>query len=339
MKRLLCLILALLLVLSLCACSKKDEQDEVISDKQAAKEIELPKKEKDLPSEDVIFQDVKNTLLENNPHIVSVTSIETIKSLTEESSFSIDFSVAAASKYSDWEYEVSLYYKKYDQGWFVEDSRALTISSKLSRTPTNEEMIQMANADEYLLEDWNKILPIDNGYIIGDADLENGILTFCFTGKVPIKHANEVTEFTSLWTYNEWDEIWEFKEADDHDGFVDRRMYYEMTSDFTGHWENSDYGWIDIVDCSAEQISILWEGLESPMVFNLSTDPIGGKQEGASTDPKDYYQSWYTSESGYTLNMNYKENHTWISIYSSVSMTQIDITRFVDVTQALPPLN
>lgn len=337
MKKLLCFLLALAIVMSFSACGKKEDASEAISDKQAAKEIELPKKEKDLPSEDVIFQDVKNTLLEDNPNILSVTSIETIKSLTEEDYFYIDFSVKAESKFSDWEYEVSIDYGKYDQGWFVNDSRALTTSRKLARIPTNEEMIQFVNNDEHMLEDWDEVLPIDNGYISGEADLENGILTFCFTGREPYKHAYETTEFTSLWKYNEWDEIWEFEEADDHNGFVERKLYYEMTSDFTGHWENGDDGCIDIVDCSADQISVLWDGLTSPMVFKLSADPMHSSEE--NPDPKDYYQTWYTSESGYTLNMNYKEDHTWITIYESVSMTQINIAHFVDVTEDLPSLN
>jgi len=73
------------------------------------------------------------------------------------------------------------------------------------------------------------------------------------------------------------------------------------------------------------------------MVFNLSADPMHSSEE--NPDPKDYYQTWYTSESGYTLNMNYKEDHTWLTIYESVSMTQINIAHFVDITQDLPALN
>lgn len=329
MKRLLCLLLALTLIIAFSACGKKEEANEGLSDKQAVKEIELPKKEKDLPSEDVIFQDVKNTLLEDNPNILSVTSIETVKSLTEDDYFYIEFSVKAESKYSDWEYEVSLDYGKYDQGWFVDDSRALTISRQLVRIPTNEEMIQFVNNDEHMLEDWDEVLPIDNGYILGEADLENGILTFCFTGREPYKHAVHTTEFTALWKYNEWDEIWEFEAADDHNGFVSRRMYFELSSDISGHWENGDKGNIDIVECSVDQISVLWDGLTAPMVFKLSADPMHSSEE--NPDPKDYGQTWYTSESGYTLNLNYHEDYTWLTIYKSVSMTFVDIAHFVEL--------
>lgn len=282
---------------------------------------------------------IKNALLKSNSHITSISNVETVKSLTEGTSFTIDFSVAAASKFSDFEYAVSLYYRKYDQGWFAENSSAIIQSSKLVRVPSNEEMIQIANNDKHLLYDWDSILPIDNGSIIGSVDFENEILTFSFIGVEPQRHANEITEYTSLWKYNMRDDTWVFEKYDDNQDFVNRKMYYEVTADFTGHWENGSYGAIDIVDFSAERMRISWEGLDSPMVFTLSVNPLEAMQDGASKDPKDYYQSWYAGENGYTLYMNYGGDHTWITIYKSVSMTKVDVAQFIDVKADLPMLN
>lgn len=335
MKRLLCFILVVATLLSLCSCGKKGEA----SAKPEQTKIDLPNMEKGMPSKETILQDVKDTILADNSHIISVSEIETVKSLTEDTTFSLDVTANAESKYSDWEYEVSLYYRKYDQGWMLDNARAISLTNKLVRTPSDEEMIEIVNTDHYLLNEWSKILPIDNGSISGNIDFENEILTFCFTGSVPVKHANEITEYTSLWKFDAWEDTWEFEVASDNHDFVDRKIYYEVTSDFTGHWDNGSYGTIDIVRFSKERIEIMWDGLDSPMVFTLSVNPLEGKKEGASTDPKDYGQSWYSGENGYTLYMDYNENHTYVIVYESVSLTKIVAPYMIDVQQDLPELS
>ena len=236
---------------------------------------------------------------------------------------------------------MSLVYSKYDQGWFLDDARILTTSSRLARIPSNEEMIQFVNADTYILEFWDEFLPIDNGYILNDTDFENGILTFCFTGKVPYIHAVMNTECTSLWKYNEVNETWELKRASENNGFVDRRVYFEMSADLSGHWEWEDekVGNIDIIECSADQISVLWDGLSSPMVFKLSGSPLDKDQDIFAADPKDSGKSWYTSESGYTLHLDYEETHTYLCIYKSISSGYVDAAHVVAITQELPPIN
>lgn len=339
MRKLSCVLLAFVLVLS--ACGKKETSTNSGADNQTVQEIELPSKGKDLPSEELILQDVKTEILKSNPNILSVTSVETIKSITEETNFSIDLAVKAESKYSDFSYDVSLGYKKYDQGWFINASHIITNDSKLVRVPTDEEMIQFVNNDAIMLEDWDEVLPVNSGYILGEADLENGMLTFFFVGKEQYRHAYEVTEFTSLWRYNQKEEIWELEEADNHDPFVNRKTYYEMTADFTGRWENGEYGskeygYIDIVECSADQLKISWDGLNAPMTFRLSADPLYHGEE--TPDPKDYCNNWYTGENGYTMNIAYRDTYTHIFIYTTYSMKLIDAPFYITIRADLPAL-
>lgn len=153
-----------------------------------------------------------------------------------------------------------------------------------------------------------------------------------------LKHANEITEFTSLWKYDSYDDNWKF-EAYDYQDFINRRVYYQTTSDLTGYWENGKYGAIEIVDCTVDSMYIRWEGQDEPVKFALSEDPIAGKKEGASKDPKDYGQSWYTGENGYPMYIKYNSDSTWIYIYRSVSTSNSqDLLCYVAIEDDLPNL-
>lgn len=168
-------LLTLIVLISFCACGSRDNEEE-----QANKtSISLPRNGKKGPSQETIMQDINNVLMEENPHIQSIDSVDTIKSLTEDSSYYLNATVKAKSMYADWQYEVSLTYREYDQGWMINNAYAGNEIYSLTRCPTDEEMTQIANNDRYLLENWNRYLPFENGSIQGEMNSSDGFLTFC----------------------------------------------------------------------------------------------------------------------------------------------------------------
>lgn len=110
MKKALALLLALVVLLTLCACG---------SDDSSQAEVELPKNGKKGPSQDLIPQDLESALFQL-PN-AEVTEVTTVKSLTEDSHYEITLQVSAATTYADWQIECDMSYTKYDQGWMLSD--------------------------------------------------------------------------------------------------------------------------------------------------------------------------------------------------------------------------
>lgn len=91
MKRLSAMLLAILMVLSLCACGSQGSSNV---------EVELPNNSKNGPSAVTIQKDITDELSRKNPYAV-LTKIETVKSLTEDTSYEITLSVFAQTRYAE----------------------------------------------------------------------------------------------------------------------------------------------------------------------------------------------------------------------------------------------
>lgn len=273
MKRTLSLILAAVLALSLCACSKKPaafdafrpsssssgtEKVETTEDtKTEPSKIEVSSK--NAPSEDKIMEDLKEALRSKNEH-ATLTGVETVKSLTEDSAFTITVAVTAETKYADWTYEANMNYTKYDQGWMLDNTNWTTADYIVMRVPENEEMTAYVSSffassdDEWL----NKYADISHGTIYADNVDSSNQITFSWINQKKLMHGELAETYTSIWDYTPKTDSWILASDPEDDDETSIHMQQRMVTsrvDFSGQWSG-----LSISNYTGEEFDLLWNG-------------------------------------------------------------------------------
>ncbi len=206
--------------------------------------LDTPSGKKNAPSKDVITEDVKNALASENPH-ASLTKVETVKSSTEETVFAVTLDIEAQSRYADWNYELYLYYRKYDQGWMLDHTQWPKSNYEVTRQPSSEEMV--AYASEYLPSSaashshaGDFMLPITNpsmNFGFNDS-IDKTVIELSWDAVEPDKYCAHIYRIVSLWEYDAESDTWELTEnADDSyldDSYSGREIY---NLDYSGEWE------------------------------------------------------------------------------------------------------
>lgn len=209
MEKTFALLLALLLCLALCACGSDDiANDDVTANDNAPAQIQ----ESDIPSKDLIQTDLEKALLAKNEY-AAMTDFETVKSLTGEGSYEITLSVKAETKYADWTYEVDMDYRKYDQGWMVDDVSWGSGHYEQVRIPDADTM--QTYAKEYLLsrEDYYEdyFLSVENGAVNLESDSSTGsnMLVYTWDAIEEESFYDIMYEVATWWEYNPGIDNWE----------------------------------------------------------------------------------------------------------------------------------
>ena len=252
MKKMMALILLLALVMTLCACNHADSPNS--SDDQIAQtpSIDLPNNTKNTPDQKLIQEDLEQALFEHNQY-ASITGIETVKSLTNEGTYSITLNVTAETKYADWTYEAELTYTKYDQGWMVDDVDWVKENYNQVRIPDSAAMNEYVAEylpNHQLLQKYSSygeyMFPIESSTVefeFCDA-VNDSALIFRWYSVYRGKFQTMTCPYTSYWEYDEKIDNWTLI-VDDERGSLgyhvhdeDRRLVTIDNLDFTGSWDD-----------------------------------------------------------------------------------------------------
>lgn len=287
MKKALALLLALVVLLTLCACG---------SDDSSQAEVELPKNGKKGPSQDLILQDLESALFQL-PN-AEVTEVTTVKSLTEDSHYEITLQVSAATTYADWQIECDMSYTKYDQGWMLSDIIWNSKNYVISRIPDLVDMVDHASTillTHEVRTNYEHILPMEMSSTSMNFSSENNIgsniITLCWDTTYEELHSKATLHFTSMWQYDPSIDNWSL--IYDNDAycidyeFVQRIPDY--TLDFSGEWQAErssptvtlgGYGTIIISNFSWDGFNVYIPGIDEyydiePYFLKTNVDTFG----------------------------------------------------------------
>lgn len=205
----------------------------------------------------MIEKDITEAVLLRNT-TVKITTIETVKSRTEDSGYEITLQIMAQSTYADWLYETTLYYTKYDQGWMLDRVGWTSESFEQVRIPEIDAMVSYAS--EYLplheVDDkFDHILPIQNPTMdfFYDVNLDKDIINFNWVTTYSELHSKNMLQYTSKWQYDAYSDKWELASTDNHYciDYVHLERLRDFSLDFSGEWHaerNSPYVTIGAFD-------------------------------------------------------------------------------------------
>lgn len=245
MKRTFALLMALLVSLALCACGS----DEITNDDVTANDnAPTQTKESDIPTKDLIQTDLEEALLTKNEY-ATMTDFETVKSLTGEGSYEITLSVKAETKYADWTYEVDMDYRKYDQGWMVDDVSWVSGNYEQVRIPDADTMHTYAKEYLVIREDYYEdyFLSVENGAVNLESDSNTGsnMLVYTWDAVKEYDLYSILYHVTSYWEYNSEIDHWEVL-PDNSAGSLGYSVFESAQTipkenlDLTGTWYNRD---------------------------------------------------------------------------------------------------
>lgn len=297
MKRILLFLLCIAVLIGLYACGSGDEEN--------VKSTTAPAGEKGgIPSDALIREDLEAFLSQINGY-AELTDMEIQKSMTEESEYEITLTVNAETKYADWVYEMELIYRKYDQGWMLDESAVLSTVWQQVRTPDTDTMVEYASgylaehevySDTYCTE---YMLPMENVYLQekDTADSENTVLYFHWTGLENLKHAYRKHSFDSYWEYDPLIDNWVLC-LDDSTGSLGYHLDCRISAtepntslDFSGTWDNS------------RSVSI-YDVTEIFTISNFSWESFDAEYIGKSVDSRDGWVLDSVNISGHFTRLN-----------------------------------
>lgn len=308
MKKALALLLALVVLLTLCACG---------SDDSSQAEVELPKNGKKGPSQDLILQDLESALFQL-PN-AEVTEVTTVKSLTEDSHYEITLQVSAATTYADWQIECDMSYTKYDQGWILNDIDWNSKNYVISRIPDVAALSDIANNAD-VSGYYNDTLPVENGVIVASNVNDTGALKFTWTKIKEYLHAQCIGTYTTYWAYDAYTDNWVFEPSDDGFGFIRNEVVTPNNVDFSGTWDG-----IEISDFS-------WDGFR---VKCGNIDAYFHKISGPPYNSESSY-GWYTDGENRYFQIQCGPEGSSLAIYTFGHVTSQ--LAYASVKQELPPL-
>lgn len=319
MKKTLALLLAAVILLLFVACG---------SNGSLAVDVELPNNGKKGPSADAIQADAASTLAEINPY-ASLTGIETVKSLTEDGNYEITLQVSATTKYADWQYQISMYYTKYDQGWMLDNTNTDDAVYTIVQYPQLDEMLTLIN-EQFPNQSisFQNAVPASYGSVTFGGTLDPEMIQFVWTKVYECMHGSYTVDYLSYWAYNPELDEWElvpYNETENEDPcLLQTRNLVECSSDFSGTWSKAGFTTFTISNFTGDSFDAQWD--ENSAHFTISTR-IGGSM------------ALYTDGGNYAFTFTYKETSTDVS-FSYVD--GYDVTNFlsmISVTEELPPLS
>ena len=248
MKKLFIASLAIFLSFMLCACGSEkvdpspEQNTTVVTNGNA-------------PTQKQLQADIGKALSEHNQY-VSVTGIETEKSLTNENSFTATLNITAESKYADWTYTADLAYTKYDQGWIIDNVAWATENYIVQRFPDSVTMVEYASTylpNHELVQKYSSLreymFPIENATVEYKYCSELGSDALCLNWHTVQNgnFINMICPFTSFWEYDETIDNWTimpndesgssgYHLNDEHHEFIPIENLENL--DFSGSWDD-----------------------------------------------------------------------------------------------------
>lgn len=345
MKKAISLLLALVLCLSLCACGSQEEsQDPQLHD------VDLNIPTKNAPSNDLIMGDLKGALQSKNEY-ATLTGVETIKSLTNDGTYSITLAVTAETKYADWAYEADMSYTKYDQGWMMDSIRWNSESYVVARYPEDDVMTAYVNNYFASFDGWiiNELVPIENGFIekelVANAQTHeyetvdvpsSDQLIFGWNAAKQLRHGEYTASYRSAWQYAPDIDEWVLMKAEDSHSYHGYQIYIAFDDytlydvDFSGTYE-SDFGTVAISNYSKDAFDVALNDGELIHFVKSSTSPTGGRSEGTR---------WYIFEDSNRrlyASFEYNETSTKLTVINNYYST-VSLLFYVNISEDLPLL-
>lgn len=278
MKRILSLVLVLLLCLVLCACASNNVET------TSRGNVDTQKQEDDIPSNELLQKDLEEALRTKNEY-ATVIDYVTVKSLTGDGSYEITLNVYAETKYADWSYEVDMDYRKYDQGWMVDDVSWVSGNYEQVRIPDANTMHTYAK--EYLLsrEDYYEdyFLSVENGAVNLESDSTTGAnkLVYTWVAVEDCFYYDRIYDVTSWWEYNSEIDNWDVL-PDSTAGSLGYCVFdsisceFKKNLDLTGVWDVRDQEGnilykLEFTNFSLNEFDVQLSGaIETPEHFTLA---------------------------------------------------------------------
>ena len=135
MKKILCILLAVILLFLFCACGT-DESAKA-------------------PGENLIRADIQKSLSEyqskQDACALTIQDYQTVQSLTENDSYTAQITVTAESKYAQFHYTANIAYFRYDQGWIMDSCQWNSTGYEIVRYPNGDDLEDVE--DRYIVQD------------------------------------------------------------------------------------------------------------------------------------------------------------------------------------------
>lgn len=288
MKKIVSLILALVMCLSLCACGGSKS-----------------------PSKNDINKDLQEALIAKNPY-AELKSAEVEKSLAKDDHYEITYNVKAETRYSDWSYQVTLNYTNYDQGWKLDSANWVSEEYEQTRFPSADVLESIVNngEDQYAVWYLDDIVPVQNGEIDYSDMEETGLLQITWATEYDYLHAIQ-TEYTKIyWSYDATSDSWsiaEYKKGYVRD--VSTKYAVKQGVDFCRAWTS-----FEITEWSEEKMTVKIDGGTYPCV---RTDSWEGGYKYASGDGN-----------GLKVYFNFNENATYITYEAPFLKADVYVVTF-----------
>ena len=215
------------------------------------------------PSKNLIQTDIENVLIEKNPY-AEITSTETIKSMSSDAGYEIDLKLLAQTQYADWEYEIHLLYRNYEQGWMLDNLNWNNESYIITHMPDVETITSAANNLEAPVALYDQAIPIENGSLDCSQTNETETVILTWSKLSKLLHGEKSTTYSSKWAYDPYTDSWCFSEFSDENVIIQNSTTIPYEVDLSGSWTDVDSNSIEISDFS-------WDGFRVTMNGKTST--------------------------------------------------------------------
>jgi hypothetical protein len=329
MKKVMILILHLALITSLCACHHADSPDSIDQITQAP--IIAPSDNtENAPDQNLIQEDLEKALLEHNQY-ASITSIETVKSLTKEGTFLITLSLTAETKYADWTYEAEMNYTKYDQGWIVDNVNLSSGEYILVRLPDEDAIIDLVNSMDAPTYDYDKITPVESGVLNVSDTLETEELNFSWSVIHKKMHAEECEDITMRLKYSAEDDTWRYIPFTEDMEFLRSITIKPYDVDLSGFWD-SQYAYGITIE------NFTWDGFDLHTT-SFQTGTINTHFHKISGNPNSNVPSfgWYSDGEGYYCEFSFGVDGTTFKLYSFGGRTDVTLHEYLKISNTANP--
>lgn len=189
MKKILCILLAVIVLFLFCACGT-DESAKA-------------------PGENLIRADIQKSLSEyqskQDACALTIQDYQTVQSLTENDSYTAQITVTAESKYAQFHYTANIAYFRYDQGWIMDSCQWNSTGYEIVRYPNGDDLEDVE--DRYIVQDMKA--PVFTG--------ENNTLTV--TNRTVVDWSAYVTgstESVATWEYDPHSDSWDYQDTVNH---------------------------------------------------------------------------------------------------------------------------
>lgn len=271
MKKALALLLATVLLMTLCACGPKDSTPEPPNIEMDTPSLQsdnrLSSSNSDSPAQSLIQSDVENALSALPTAVL--TNLATKKSQTTDTRYKATLQVSATTTYADWQMECDVSYTKYDQGWMLNEIDWNSKEYVIARIPDVDTLSEIANNTEISVY-YRDTLPVENATIDVSNVEDVGVIKLHWTKIYDYMHATCIGEYITMWDYDPETDSWVFLPSDDDFGFFRQETVIPDSVDFTGYWDGieiSNFTW-DGFDVNCGDINAYFYKISGPPYSN-----------------------------------------------------------------------